>query len=217
MNEYLRCGIKFYFTFNLNNKEWDNFDDYFNDKSIKQELKALTKEILQRPNKKEVKDPDEVIGHAVILTDIDEEDNFLLLNSWGESWGNKGYFKAKKDCFKEFSIYAIYFTEKLLKEEEKKAWNKFKISIKQTLLDLKKKINNKYCIICPKCKNTAPICEYEATLLNYFICPSPDDMCIFSIEKDYSFIAELLFDNDKNKVNKNKNKFDFDFLKNKNN
>ena len=171
---------------------------------------------MKKPNKEEVKDPDKWDGHVVILIDIDENDNYVILNSLGENWGNKGCFKAKKDCFESFSIYAIYFNVELLKEEEINAWQKLKISIKEKLIELRKKINNKYSIRCPKCNKSVPINEYEGTLLNYFISPF-SKRCIFSIENDYSYIAGLLFDDDMCEKKKNQNKFDLDFEKNKNN
>lgn len=63
------------------------------------------------------------------------------MNSWGIDWGYKGTFKAKKDCFKYCSFYAVYFTNELLTKDEIQAWNKLKIGIKELLLEMRKEEN----------------------------------------------------------------------------
>ena len=218
IKDYLNCGIKCLLTFDLNNKEWDNFGEYFEDKSINSKLKVLTKEILQRPNKNEVKDPDKEEGHAVVLLNIDKEDNFCIMNSWGIDWGYKGTFKAKKDCFKNCTIYAVYFTNELLTKEEINAWDKFKRDIKVLLLEMRKeekdnmKKNNKLIIKCPICKRSAPIKGYKTTIFDQFICPF-QSKCIFNIKYDYyPFIAEQLYENERKKANNKNNRFDFEYL-----
>ena len=218
IKNYLKLGIKCLLTFNLNNKEWDNFCDYFQDKSIKSELKVITKEMLQRPNKKEVKDPDELEGHAVVLLDIDKDDNYCIMNSWGIDWGDKGTFKAKKDIFRNCAIYAIYFTNELLTEDEVNAWNKLKRDIKVILLEMRKEEkdniqkNKRLIIKCPICKKSAPIKGYKTTIFDQFICPF-ESKCIFNITYDYfPFIAEQIYENERKKANNKNNRLDFDFL-----
>ncbi len=65
----------------------------------------------------------------MILSDIDENDNYLFINSWGKDWGNNGTFKMKKECLKDGKIHAIYYTINLLTEEEKNAWDNLKIKM----------------------------------------------------------------------------------------
>ena len=140
------------------------------------------------------------------------------MNSWGIRWGDKGTFKAKKDCFRNCTIYTVYFTNELLTEEEVKAWTKLKKDIKVLLLEIKKeekynmKKNKKLIIKCPICKKSAPIKGYKATTLEQFICPF-ESRWIFNITYDYfPFIAEQIYENERKKANNKKNRLDFDFL-----
>ena len=180
--------------------------------------KVITKEILQRPNKKEIKDPDELGGHAVVLLDIDNEDNYCIMNSWGIDWGDKGTFKAKKDCLRMRAIYAIYFTNELLTNEEIIAWDKLKRDIKDILLEMRKeekdniKKNKRLIIKCLICKKSAPIKGYKATFFDQFICPF-EKRCIFNITYDYlPFMAEQIYENERKKANNKNSRLDFDFL-----
>ena len=132
----------------MNNKEWENFSIYFKDYKIKSEEKLLTKEILERPISYKIINPNEISRHAVILKDIDDDGNYILINSWGEKWGNKGIFRTRKECLKDSVFYAIYFNTSLLNKEEIESWEEFKENIKKSLKEMKS-------IRCPKCNKTA--------------------------------------------------------------
>lgn len=132
IKDYVKRGIKCLLTFDLNNLEWDNFCNYFTDISIKQEDKNLTLEILEKDTEKY----SNIEGHAVILSDIDNEGNYICVNSWGKDWSNKGTFKAKKEYFKQAAIHPIYFYETDLLENEKKAWIKLNEDIKKYLNEM---------------------------------------------------------------------------------
>ena len=136
LKNFLKKGIKCIATFKLNEKEWNNFSEYFNDYKIKDEEKLLTMEILERQNDK-VEDSGKTTGHSVILTDIDNDDNYLLINSWGKNWGNKGIFKSKKECLKSSAFYAIYFTTSELSQEEVEEWDNLIKDINKYLKNLK--------------------------------------------------------------------------------
>ena len=108
IKSYLKNGIQCLLTFDLNNKQWENFCDYFKVNSTNQEIKIFTKEISEKPVKKKLDKPDDREGHAVVLIDIDENDNYIIVNSWGEHWGDSGKFRVKKDSLQNVSIYALY-------------------------------------------------------------------------------------------------------------
>ena len=193
LKDNLKKGIKCLFNFGLSNKEWKNFSNYFKDDTINQEEKLLTKEILEKPIDN-IENPDEKGDrHSVVLIDIDEDDNYIFMNSWGKDWGNNGLFKAKKDCLRNFEIYAIYFNLNSLTDNEKKAWEKLKENIKKVLNEIK-------CFRCPKCKRKARIEKFDFKDRNRLVCPF-EEACEFNIRNDedyeYDFIVEQILDEKK--------------------
>lgn len=193
LKEYLKKGIKCLASFYYNEKEWDNFSEYFNDDSIEQKDKIFTLDILNKQNDNIFENPDKITGHAVILSDIDENDNYLFINSWGKDWGNNGTFKMKKECLKDGEIHAIYYIINLLTEEEKNAWDNLKIKMINILKEMKS-------IRCPICNRSAPIEIFEKIERNIFRCPY-EEKCGFEINKYdknelFEFIAEQLISYD---------------------
>ena len=154
LKEFINKGIKCICSFSLSNREWENFSNYYlKDQSNDKEEKILTKEILDQPIDN-INNLNEISRHSVILIDIDKDDNYILLNSWGQKWGNKGLFKAKKECLKNSVFYAVYSNPSLLKKEEVEAWNKLKNTIKNSLKEIE-------LIRCPKCKRKARIEKFS--------------------------------------------------------
>ena len=177
LNDYIKRGIKCIATFDLNNKEWRNFSNYFN---FKDENKLLTKEILEKPNN--VENPNEIEGHSVILSDIDKDDNYIFVNSWGENWGNDGTFKTKKDCL-NLTFYAVYYTIDLLTQEEKNNWEKLKIDIKNYFNEFKS-------IRCVKCGLSAEIEKFHIDENNNLKCPFLKCNSVFEIKDNFEFLLE---------------------------
>ena len=181
LKKNLKNGIRCLTTFYLSKKEWKNFSN-FCDNFKKGQI--LTKEVLEQQNNFNIENPDETDGHAVILSDIDEEGNYTLINSWGEKWGDNGTFKVKKECLKESTFFEIYFDDNT--DEEKNAWNKLKNDIKQFLNELN-------IIRCPKCERWAKIEQFE--IVNQAQCQLRcpyQEKCIFEFNNDENKYAYIL-------------------------
>ena len=201
LKNYLKFGIKCLVSFALTNMEWENFSQYYKSYSIQPEEKLLTKEILYSPiNNIMIEKPDELSRHCVILIDIDENNNYVFMNSWGENWGNKGIFKAKIDCLRDCVFYGIYYNINCLTNEEKNFWELLKYNIKKATYEMNS-------IRCPICKRKAPIEKFYVKDRNRLICPF-QEACVFNIRNngdyEFDFIVEQIFDD-------KKNLFDFGF------
>lgn len=59
-------------------------------------------------------EPDPAFGHAMAVIGYDDNKyggSFLLMNSWGEEWGNSGFIYVRYDDFKRFTKYAFELIE----------------------------------------------------------------------------------------------------------
>ena len=114
-------------TFKLDEKEWYNFKQFFkeNPKGI------LTKKILEKPNNEPINS--NKTGHVVVLTSI-EENNLVFLNSWGPSFGDKGYFRIENEnVLDSMKFMDVFFLKSDLKKEEIDYYEKYHLNfIKQS-------------------------------------------------------------------------------------
>ena len=115
----LMKGRPLVFTYFLSEKQWTNFSNFFK----KNKKGILTTEILNRGISDNSLKNDEREGHAVILIEYNE-DGYICLNSWGESFGDKGKFRIKTiNVLGDSVIYDVYFYERDLPNDLKKEWN----------------------------------------------------------------------------------------------
>ena len=207
LEDFIKRGIKCYASFGLNQIEWENFSEYFRDYSIKDEDKLLTKEILEKPIDN-IENPNKIERHAVVLTDIDKDGNYVLVNSWGKYWNNHGIFKSRKECLKQSQFFAVYFYTKQLKKEEQESWENLTKLIENFLRGMKS-------IRCPNCKRSAKIDRYLVVDKNNFKCAYKNCRHVFEIQNDsdnFEFIVGQLMSYDLDKNINNKKLFDYGFV-----
>ena len=179
LKEYIKKGFKCLATFHLNKLEWNNFNNF--SQNFKQGM-VLTKDILEQQNFNiNPNQANQVSGHSVILSHIDESDNYTLINSWGKNWGNNGTFQTRKECLKDGSFFVIYYDYNQLTKEEYESWAKLKNDIKINLKNIKD-------IRCPKCNRSDAIEKFE--ILESLKCPY-EQKCLFVINNQF-FVQQLL-------------------------
>ena len=144
-------------TFRLTEKEWDRFDEFYDDESNKKGI--LTKreiDITARPPKT----PD--FGHAVVLTSFNSE-CLRLLNSWGEDWADMGFFRVQKADVLGLKFIDVYWTEDDLKEEEIIYFKKHGSTVARQLMEKLPSLKRAE-YTCPKCGKRSPVMEFTGTL-----------------------------------------------------
>ena len=154
--------------FCLYEKEWNTFIKFFEDKNNKNKIYDRHDIIINNNNKNNNKQ--KVIGHAVVLTSI-EENCLKFLNSYGTEWGDNGYFRIKDhNSLRKMEFFDIYWEKKDLSKEEKDKYEKeYKLFIKQASYylsqpDLNIKNDLEKEVKCQKCSQKLNIDNFELIL-----------------------------------------------------
>ena len=150
-------------TFRLTEKEWESFEDFYESypKGI------LTKKEIDRTARRP-KTPD--FGHAVVLTSFDSE-CLRLLNSWGEDWGDMGFFRVKEADVLGLQFIDVYWKEDDLKKEEKTYFKKFGYINAGILMELLPSLKDaEYTCPIAECSKRSPVVDFTGTL-SHAKCP----------------------------------------------
>ena len=151
-------------TFRLTEKEWDSFEDFYESKP-KGILTKKEIDITARPQET----PD--FGHAVVLTSFDSE-CLRLLNSWGEDWGDMGFFRVENADVLGLTFIDVYWTEDDLTEEEKTYFKKFGSINAGILMELLPSLKDaEYTCPIAECSKRSPVVDFTGTL-SHAKCPS---------------------------------------------
>ena len=148
-------------TFWLTDHEWKVFSNFF--RSNKEGI--LTKEeidIAARPPNTPT------IGHAVVFTSFDSQ-SLRLLNSWGEIWGNMGFFRVQNADVLGLEFIDVFWETEDLTEEERTYYEKHGSDVARTLMNSLLSLQRAE-FKCPKCSKTSPVMEFTGTL-SYAKCP----------------------------------------------
>ena len=113
--------------FHLSGQQWGNFSKFYRNNPTG----ILTKEILNENN---YYPNEEAGGHAVVLTHICK-DYLTFLNSWGNTWADKGYFKVKSADVLGASFYDVFWYISDLTNEEINSFNEHMEKLKNEIND----------------------------------------------------------------------------------
>ena len=113
--------------FHLSGQQWGNFCKFYRNNPTG----ILTKEILNENNYYPDEEPG---GHAVVLTHICK-DYLTFLNSWGNTWTDKGYFKVKSADVLGASFYDVFWYISDLTNEEINSFNDHMEKLKNQIND----------------------------------------------------------------------------------
>lgn len=118
-------------SFRLTKQQWKNFCNFFGADSPNK-MNIITYEEINKNVPKNDKDGG---GHATVITKINK-DCFTVLNSWGDKWGDNGFFKIKDfSIFSSFRCFDVFFTLKDLTEYEKNEYQKLVEKQKKEFLE----------------------------------------------------------------------------------
>ncbi|KAL9986942.1 hypothetical protein ACROYT_G001160, partial [Oculina patagonica] len=129
--------VRFYLT----GAQWDQFSQFCEEKP----KGILTRSYLDLKHHS-TSDPG---GHAVVLTSYDAE-SFRLMNSWGDDWADKGFFRVQNSDVLGLEFVDVFWTEDDLSEKEKRAYDRHGAEVAAKLIRSLKGIQvTKY--KCPLC------------------------------------------------------------------
>ncbi|VDI23940.1 Hypothetical predicted protein [Mytilus galloprovincialis] len=149
--------------FALTDQEWKAFSDFFSSTPHG----ILTKNEIDI-TKRDTTDSYIDGGHAVVLTSVNSE-CFLFMNSWGEMFGDKGFFRIQNQNVFEFKFYDVYWTDNDLQQQERQAYEQHGIRTAQKLVKELRGLNSAS-FTCPKCKGQSPVSSFTGNFENA-ICP----------------------------------------------
>ncbi|XP_033124214.1 uncharacterized protein LOC117122645 [Anneissia japonica] len=148
--------------FCLTDPEWEIFRWFY--KKNPKGILGKTELDLQRPCK-----PEKLKGHAVVLTSFNSECLYLM-NSWGDGWGDMGFFRVQSADVLDLKFIDVYWTEDDLLDSEKEYYQQHG---SQVAADLIRKLQGlqqaRY--TCPLCETESFVAEFTGTLSSA-TCPS---------------------------------------------
>ena len=148
-------------TFRLTKSKWDNFDDFY-EKNPKGILTKKEIDKTARSPKTQTENCEKIFGHAAVLTSFDSE-CLRLLNSWGDKWGDMGFFRVQKADVLGLKFIDVYWTEDDLKEEEIIYFKKHGSTVARQLMEKLPSLKRAE-YTCPKCSKRSPVMEFTGTL-----------------------------------------------------
>ena len=115
-------------------------------------------------------------GHSVVLTSFDSE-GLRLLNSWGEDWRDKGFFRVQNADVLGLKFIDVYRTEQDLTEEEQNYFVKHESAEARKLMTCLASLKRaEYTCPMAECSKRSPVMEFTG-FLSRAKCPKCGKEC----------------------------------------
>lgn len=158
--------------FHLNAEDWKIFRAFFTDKDTRTPLETLPVGSMKlRHCTCENKSMCQCGGggHAVVLVRC-SKDSLTFLNSWGDTWADRGMFKiANSNCLGSMKFYDVFWRTDDLFPIEIANYERKKRETAAAYLADSATVRDTVCQ-CPPCAKNYKVCEYKGTFDNA-ICP----------------------------------------------
>ena len=144
-------------TFHLTGDEWKDFSNFYktNPTGI---LTQNELDVRKRPTSP----PPRTSGHAVVLTSYNSK-CLTFMNSWGETWADKGFFRVQNSEVLQLEFFDVYWTLSDLTEGEEKCYHQHGSEVAGKLMNSLKGLQ-KAEYICPECQQPSLVTEFAGTL-----------------------------------------------------
>ncbi|WAR31957.1 hypothetical protein MAR_034499 [Mya arenaria] len=143
--------------FRLTDRERDIFDDFYE----RQPTGILTRAIIDVRHRSPSEIPS---GHAVVLISYNSR-CLILMNSWGDHWGDMGFFRVESADVLGLEFMDVYWIEADLTENEKASYRYHGPEVARKLMSMLKGLQVQT-YTCPLCARSPLVTEYTGTLSN---------------------------------------------------
>lgn len=149
--------------FSLTDNEWDLFGNFYETNPVG----ILENDELDVSKRSSIPSPI-TYGHAVVLTSYNSK-CLIFMNSWGQDWGDNGFFRVQNAEVLRLEFFDVYWTDKDLTEREKEYYKRHGPEVAGKLVQSLKGLQ-KAEYRCPKCQQTSLVTQFTG-MLSKVRCP----------------------------------------------
>ncbi|KAH3791629.1 hypothetical protein DPMN_145117 [Dreissena polymorpha] len=141
--------------FHLTDREWDVFGAFYRSQP-EGILSKLHLDIRQRSS------GERQSGHAVVVTSY-TKNCLILMNSWGDRWADKGFFRVERADVLGLEFMDVYWTNEDLSRSEKRYFKEHGSEIASQLVAKLRGLQQQT-YTCPLCNITSQVSTFTGTL-----------------------------------------------------
>ncbi|XP_045168868.2 uncharacterized protein LOC123531720 [Mercenaria mercenaria] len=141
--------------FRLTREEWNTFHRFYE----RNRTGILTSRDLDICRRRRNSDTS---GHAVVLTSFDSE-CFRLMNSYGEDWGDTGFFRIENAEVLDLKFIDVYWESGDLSQRERRSYSQHGTEVADKLMKTLKALQVAT-FTCPLCGAESNVNEFRGTL-----------------------------------------------------